>query len=73
MDAVHRRAMELIELPTEKREERYAYYRRVYYEGAKADGASEVQARELSESMDEWVRALVAIIETGGGAEGGRA
>lgn len=63
LEGVHRRALEIIELPASEREERYAYYRRVCYASAKATGMSEPQAKEAFEKMDEWARAMVSSID----------
>ena len=63
--------MEIVELPQVDREARYDFYRRAYKDSAHGVGMADAEG--MSQQMDEWVRALVAIIESGGGAGGGKA
>lgn len=69
LGSVERRAMEIVQLPPEEREARYSEYKRVYAETAREAG----MPADIAEKMDEWVRAMVRIIEAGGGSAGGRA
>ena len=43
------------------------------YEDALKNGLSEAQAEAWRDNVAEWLRALVDVIETSGGAEGGHA
>ena len=67
------RAMELIELPQAAREERLQLWRQSDYEAGLKTLGSEALAKEIAEKMDEWIRALVRVLEAGGGSAGGRA
>jgi hypothetical protein len=73
MEAVERRAMEIIELPAAEREALYAENKKLYFESGVLSGMNDAQAKEASEKMDEFTRALVLIIESGGGGSGGKA
>ena len=70
---LHQWAMEAVELPRTARE---AYIEEVagrYYEDAVKNGLSDTQAEEWRESVADWLRSLVDVIETSGGATGGHA
>lgn len=70
---LHQWAMEAVELPRATRE---AYVLEVagrYYEDALKNGLSDTQAEEWRESVADWLRSLVEVIETSGGATGGHA
>ena len=71
--AVQRRAMEIVQLPPEKREARYALYRRAFAESVMEGGVPRENAEQYATQVDEWIRTMVKVIETGGGASGGRA
>ena len=73
LKAVQRRAMEIAALPEGEREARYSYIHDAYRQSALKLGTAEVSAAELADKMVEFTRAMVGIIETGGGASGGRA
>jgi hypothetical protein len=70
---LHRWAMLAIE---EARDDRDAYIRRVadrYHGDALQNGLTEAQAEEWRTSVAGWLRELVDVIETSGGAGGGHA
>jgi hypothetical protein len=73
MGALQRRAEEILQLPRADREERYSECRRIHFESALETWNDKVKAEELSAKMDEWLRALVSMIENSGGGSGGRA
>jgi hypothetical protein len=70
---LHQWAMEAMEAPREDRERFIAQVAAKYYEDAIRNGSSEAQADAWREHICEWVRALVEVIETSGGASGGNA
>ena len=43
-----------------------------YYDDAVRNGLGEAQAEEWRRNVDDWLRALVNVIETSGGATGNR-
>ena len=70
---LHEWAMEAIGMP---REERAAFITEVatkYYDDAVQNGLNALQAEEWRKNIDEWLHALVEVIETSGGADGGHA
>jgi hypothetical protein len=70
---LHQWAMEAVEMPRAGRE---AFIQEVagrYYEDAVKNGLSDSQAEEWRESVSDWLRSLVEVIETSGGAAGGHA
>jgi hypothetical protein len=69
---IERQAMEVGAFPIAEREARYALIKDLYRKSAKKLGMSASQAAEFGEKLEAWVRALVGIIESGGGASGGR-
>lgn len=69
LEAVQRRAMEVIQTPPERREALYEIYRRAYVETAESLG----MPKDIADKMVEWTKAMVNIIETGGGQAGGSA
>ena len=71
IQAVQRRAMEIVDLPEDQREGHYLLIREAYSDGARELGATDATA--MGEKMVEFTRALVKIMEAGGGASGGRA
>jgi hypothetical protein len=66
-------AMEAVELPRASREAFIAQVAAEYYDDAVRNGLSASQAEDWREHIREWVRALVDVIETSGGASGGHA
>jgi hypothetical protein len=71
MGMVQRLAMEVVELPHHARDERYAIIRDSLRETATNLGLKD-PARQAA-TMADFVRALVTIIEQGGGGRGGAA
>ena len=70
---LHEWAMEAVAL---NREERAAFIADVaarYHDDAVRNGSNEAQAEEWRESVAEWLSALIDVIETSGGANGGHA
>jgi len=61
-------AIEVVALPITEREARYALIKDSYRASAKRLGMSVSQAAEFGEKLEAWVRSLVGIIESGGGA-----
>jgi hypothetical protein len=70
---LHRWAMEAIDLPRDKREEFIVDVATRYHDDAIKNGLSPAQADEWRTNIDEWLRSLVEVIETSGGAGGGHA
>ena len=70
---LHRWAMEAMELPREKREEFIVEVATRYHDDALKNGLAPAQAQEWRTNIDEWLRSLVEVIETSGGAGGGHA
>jgi hypothetical protein len=66
-------AMEAMELQRADREAFIARVAAQYYDDAVRNGLSASQAEDWREHIREWVRALVDVIETSGGAGGGHA
>jgi hypothetical protein len=73
MGQLHHWAMEAIERPREERQEFILDVARRYYEDALRNGLSESQAQEWRMSVEDWLASVVEVIETSGGAGGGRA
>jgi hypothetical protein len=65
-------AMEAVERPRREREEFVQEVGRRYYEDAVKNGLSASQAEAWRESVSEWLRDLIHVIETSGGAGGGQ-
>jgi hypothetical protein len=70
---LHRWAMEAMELPREKRDEFIVEVATRYHDDALKNGLAPAQADEWRINIDEWLRSLVEVIETSGGAGGGHA
>ena len=66
-------AMEAMEKPREQRNEFIREIALRYYDDAVKNGLSKTQAEEWRQSVDDWLRSLVEVIETSGGAAGGNA
>lgn len=66
-------AMEALELPRDRRIEFVRDVSRKYYDDAVKNGLSASQAEEWRRNIDEWLRSLIEVIETSGGASGGHA
>jgi hypothetical protein len=64
-------AMEAVERPRDEREHFIAEVAGRYYEDAVKNGLSASQASAWRDSVGEWLRQLVDVIETSGGATGG--
>ena len=64
-------AMEAVERPRDEREHFIAEVAGRYYEDAVKNGRSVSQASAWRDSVGEWLRELVDVIETSGGATGG--
>ena len=70
---LHQWAMEAIELPRDQREDFIVAVATRYHDDAIKNGLPSAQAEEWKRSIDEWLRSLVEVIETSGGAGGGHA
>jgi len=70
---LHQWAMEAVELPRAKRAAFIEGVAAQYYEDAVKNALSEIQAEEWRTSVGDWLRSLVEVIETSGGAGGGHA
>ena len=70
---LHRWAMEAIELPREERDAFIVNVAAQYHHDAIKNGLNSAQAEEWRRNIDEWLRSLVEVIETSGGAGGGHA
>jgi hypothetical protein len=66
-------AMEAVGKPREARERFILEVAERYYEDALSNGLSSDQAAAWRGSVSEWLHELVDVIETSGGAAGGRA
>jgi hypothetical protein len=65
--------MQAVELSRPERETFILDVADKHYEDALRNGLSEEQAQEWRSNVAEWLRVLVAAIETSGGAAGGHA
>ena len=70
---LHQWTMEAIELPREKRAAFISDVSQQYYDDALRNGLSASQAEEWRRNIDDWLRSLIEVIETSGGAAGGHA
>jgi hypothetical protein len=66
-------AMEAVAQPRDERDRFILEVAGKYYEDALGNGLPLAQAEAWRESVSEWLHALVEVIETSGGAGGGRA
>jgi len=66
-------AMEAVGLPRSRREAFVIEVAEQYYEDALKNGLGASRAEAWRDSVGEWLRALVDVIETSGGAGGGHA
>lgn len=66
-------AMEVIRHPPEQREGAILRFKEGSLKSAKQAFGKEATASEWADQMDEWLRALVRIIENSGGGKGGTA
>ena len=73
LSQLHRWAMEAMDLPRDKREEFIVDVATRYHDDALKNGLAPAQAEEWRTNIDEWLRSLVEVIETSGGAGGGHA
>jgi hypothetical protein len=70
---LHGWAMEAMEMPRGQRDAFIADIASKYYDDAVKNGLGAAQAEEWRININEWVRSLVDVIETSGGASGGHA
>ena len=70
---LHQWAMEAIQMPRYRREDFIVEVAAQYYDDAVRNGLSDSQAEAWRESIREWLRSIVEVIETSGGAGGGHA
>lgn len=70
---LHQWAMEAVEMPRARRDAFITEVAAHYYDDAVKNGLSASQAEEWRESVGDWLRSLVEVIETSGGAAGGHA
>ena len=70
---LHQWAMEAVEMRRPARDGFIAEIAEKYYDDAIKNGLSESQAEEWRDSISDWLRSLVEVIETSGGAGGGHA
>ena len=73
LEAVERRAMEIVELPQAERNGHYRTIEQAFHSAALELGRDEKQAAEMASKMVEFTEGLVGIIEASGGGTGGRA
>ena len=73
MEFIQRRAMEVVALPEDKREEHYNLVYKSCRSSALNLGQSPKEADQWADKTVEFTKALVSIIETSGGAGGGKA
>ena len=66
-------AMEAMDLPRDRREAFVLEVADRYYDDALKNGLGTSRAEAWRDSVSEWLRALVEVIETSGGAGGGHA
>lgn len=70
---VQKTAMLAVEMPPAEREKYLSEKKAQYLEDARSVSGSESFAQLCASKMDEWVRAMVQIIEQSGSAGGGKA
>lgn len=70
---LHEWAMQAMDLPRIEREAFIVDVAARHYDDALKNGLGEAQAEAWRESVSEWLRTLVEVIETSGGAAGGHA
>ena len=73
LSQLHHWAMEAIELPREQRDAFIVDVAARYHDDAIKNGLAPSQAEEWRANVDDWLRSLVEVIETSGGAGGGHA
>jgi len=73
MELVNLRALQLLELPGDEREERFEVLKDQDFWTAVEEGMSCADAWDISERVDMWTRDLLGRITATGGARGGRA
>jgi hypothetical protein len=73
MELVNLRALQLMELPGDEREERFEVLKDQDFWSAMEEGMSCADAWDISERVDLWTRCLIGRIVATGGAQGGRA
>jgi hypothetical protein len=70
---LHQWAMEAVELPREARDAFVLEVAERYYDDALRNDLGAARAEAWRENIGEWLRALIDVIETSGGAGGGHA
>ena len=70
---LHQWAMQTVELPRKDRDAFMLIIAGKYYDDALANGLDHARAEAWRDNVGEWLRALVEVIETSGGAAGGHA
>lgn len=70
---LHEWAMEAVEMPRPVRETFIEKVAEQYYDDAIRNGLSSDKAEEWRQHVSTWLRSLVEVIETSGGAAGGHA
>jgi hypothetical protein len=73
MELVNLRALQLMELQGEEREERFEVLKDQDFWSAMEEGMSCADAWDISERVDLWTRCLIGRIVATGGGRGGRA
>jgi hypothetical protein len=73
MGLLHAIATKGLEMQETGRESYLQSEKREQYNDAIKVGMAPERATDVAERMDEWARALIRMIQTGGGAAGGRA
>ncbi|ANY82176.1 hypothetical protein BB934_27865 (plasmid) [Microvirga ossetica] len=73
LTAINRYAMQILKLPADQREARYAMYRGIYVQSMQETGSTPEQAVEFANKVVEFTRARVKMIEEGSGAESEKA
>lgn len=62
VEAVTERAVEILSLPLEEREDRYHELREVHLTAALATGVAAPMAGALSANLEQWIRKAVRVI-----------
>ena len=70
---LHQWAMEAVELPRGERDAFVLEVAKKYHDDAVKNGLSASQAEEWRDSVTDWLRSLIEVIEISGGAGGGHA
>jgi hypothetical protein len=73
MELVNLRALQLLELQSDEREERFELWKDEDFWTALEEGMSRADAWDICERVGQWTRDLVGRINASGGWTGGRA